>query len=1066
MSTLSCPKFQPFVDSNTPQVAVVGATGYVGSALHKHLREKGYPNVRGFDRNPRAIKFEQIMRCSIHALDEEFLHQFDVVIYLGGLTGRKECDASTPVKVEEENVQDVLKLAARMNANQLLVFASTSAIAEGSGAKRQAFMETDDPDPDAMDAYTHSLFRREKAIKAFVSQKNDKGPKVVALRFGTVVGVSPSQKTDFVHVAMVRSAITEGRISVWHPETWRPFLCIQDLTRAFEAVIKGRQLFWEKEKVGRLHIYHVSSFNSTVGQAANEVAQVLGVSQTVVEHHPSKDNHGFLLNSDKFTRDFKMQFHGTPRAVVNDLVAHSDHILVAREALDHEQHVHDYVPCRVCDSNDMMEVLNLGEQPLANDFRPTKDESTTCERYPLRLMRCRKCNHAQLSTMIDRDLLFRNYSYRSGTSRTLDEYFQWFAGKVDGECPGDTNGGEKKRVLELACNDGSQLNHFKYLGWETYGVDPASNLVPYALEQGHTVWMEMWAASHDTKFAGMPETFDAIVAQNVLAHVPNPVDFLAKCVERMHDQTRVYMQTSQCDMFADGQFDTVYHEHISFFSPRSFRKLAERVGLKVVRWEITPIHGGSCLVTMMKTDAEADDTLSRAMQLEEDRGQFQDAYFVRYRAQAKATRNWLNGVLEGMYEQGHEVVGYGAAAKGMVLLHYMLAEHPKFEIKYVVDDAPLKQNTYCPGTTIPVKPASELSTQDPARPLCIIVFPWNFWAEIRGRIAKALLKSKHDAVWIVLPFPQQQVVLLRGQDLEEMVTVQNNPYRPPDPRERSPTVGMVTHFYNEEFLLPYFIRHHAGIFDEVILIDSGSTDGSRRIIADQAPSKWRVVDSKHPDVFDAPAVDAEVVEQENSLSTSWRVALTITEFIVHPNLKGELRRLEAAHPTTFHAMRFPALMMAGDDTHSLKRFPNLIEQRTQVTRESWINQYSRFLHRLPRDRNYYHLGRHAIDLDESNIALSEQGFLAKWKYTPWPESVARKMQIGSRIPKEHLARGWGFQHDLKETKHLFDIRDQDILQHGLADLRCVCDVHGNSTTWTQISQAWYEVANICPIYGP
>jgi 2-polyprenyl-3-methyl-5-hydroxy-6-metoxy-1,4-benzoquinol methylase len=127
------------------------------------------------------------------------------------------------------------------------------------------------------------------------------------------------------------------------------------------------------------------------------------------------------------------------------------------------------------------------------------------------------------------------------------------------------------KILELACNDGTQLNHFKALGWATYGVDSAINLVPYARDQGHTVWNKMWGASHADKYTGMPAEFDAILGQNVLAHVPNPVDFLAGCVERMNNHTRLYMQTSQCDMFADGQFDTVYHEHISFFSPRSFR---------------------------------------------------------------------------------------------------------------------------------------------------------------------------------------------------------------------------------------------------------------------------------------------------------------------------------------------------------------------------------------------------------------------------------------------------------------------------------------------------------------
>lgn len=1065
----SCPAYEPFLDSSTPKVAIVGAAGYIGSALQKFLREQGYANVRGFDRNPRATKFEQVVQCPIRVLDDRSLAKFDVVVYLGGLTGRKECEMRTRDEVEEENVQDILRLANRMTENQFLVFASTSAIAEGSGAQRHAFTETDAPDPDAMDVYTESLFRREVVMRELAAQHGYRGPWMVALRFGTVVGVSPSQKTEYVHVGMVRSALIEGRITVRHPETWRAFLWINDQARAFEKLISSRQSLWDSSD--RFSLFHLSSFNSMIGQAANEVAMVVGVPQTVIDHHQSEDSPGFLLDSTSFQQQFAFNFEGSPRIVVEDLVAHHEHVMMGREILDHEQHVHDYVPCRVCGSHDMMEVLDLGEQPLANDFRPTKHESHRCERHPLRLMRCRKCNHAQLSTMVDRDHLFSNYSYRSATSRTLDDYFHWLAGKVDEETQDvSPSGGNKRRVLELACNDGTQLNHFKELGWETYGVDPASNLVPYARELGHTVWNEMWGASHARKYIDMPSTFDAILAQNVLAHVPNPVDFLAGCVERMHDQTRVYMQTSQCEMFADGQFDTVYHEHISFFSPRSFRELAERVGLKVVRWEITPIHGGSCLVTMMKTDAAADDTLPRALQLEEDRGQLQDAYFVRYRAQAKATRDWLNSVLEGMYQQGHDVVGYGAAAKGMVLLHFLLSAQPKFKLSYVVDDAPLKQNTYCPGTSIPVKPTTELAKHSPTRPLSIIVFSWNFWKEIRGRIVEALNGApvKHDAVWVILPFPIQEVVVLRGDNFEEMVTLQTNPYRAPKfsrlaaKHEHRPTLGMVTHFFNEELLLPYFIRHHAGVFDEVILIDSGSNDQSRQIIDKQAPSSWRVVESGNPDVFDAWKMDEEVMREEGVLATSWRMTLTTTEFVVHPDLRSELRTIEASNGTTLNAMQFPALKMVGDDTLALKRFPNLVEQRSQVLREDWVNAYSRFVHQLPKDaKGYYSVGRHSMP--GVPYVLSKQGYIAKWMYTPWPESISRKMQIGPRIPEQHLAQNAGIQHKLSSTDELGEVRDRAMREHGVADLRALCGA-SIDTKWAQVSNAWYQIANVCPVY--
>jgi SAM-dependent methyltransferase len=453
-------------------------------------------------------------------------------------------------------------------------------------------------------------------------------------------------------------------------------------------------LKWGMLEGAKYHLFHLVSFNCPVGQAGSEVAQQAGVPQEWVDHPVGEDNAGFTLSNELMRKTLGFVAEGTSAKVVADLLAHPREVAAGREFVDPPKK--DFVPCRVCGSEDMMTVLDLGLQPLANDFRYTEADAEKCERYPLKLMRCRKCNHAQLSVMVERKALFSNYSYRSGTSRTLDEYFGWLQAKIESEVKVPHS--EQKKVLELACNDGTQLNHFKKRGWATYGVDPASNLVPYARENGHTVVNELWGASHADKYKDLPKEFDAILAQNVLAHVPNPVDFLRGCAERMGKHTRTYMQTSQCEMFNDGQFDTVYHEHISFFSPRSFQKMAELVGLKIVDWEISPIHGGSCLVTFMKDDKEATGTLPAAIKQEEDRGQLEDAYYLRYRAQAMATRDWLNKMLEEMHAQGHDIVGYGAAAKGMVLLHYMLAQKPKLEFKYVVDDAPLKQNTYCPGT--------------------------------------------------------------------------------------------------------------------------------------------------------------------------------------------------------------------------------------------------------------------------------------------------------------------------------------------------------------------------------
>ena len=975
-------------DKNARRIGIIGAAGYVGSALDRYLRSHNYWNVTGFDRNPRS-KYFPVKHLTSNEIPTEELQSFEAVVFLGGLTGRVACDTNPPSTVYRENVENVVALAKRMKPSQLLIFASTSAVGEGSAGV--PFREMDAPHVDVLDSYSASMYKREITMRELATSADYFGPTLVALRFGTVVGVSPSQRIEFVHNAMVRTALLRGEIHLSHPETWRAFLWIPDQVRAIETVILKKHALDSRS----MNLFQLISFNSRIGQAATEVAQMTGARIVAHHHPPNKDIHGFSLSGERMAMSIGFRAEGTQRKVIEELLVNLHHLVIAREKF---VHANDAVPCRVCGSHDMMTVLDLGMQPLANDFRPTTEDSLRCERYPLKLMRCRRCNHAQLSVMVDRKPLFTNYSYRSGTSSTLNKYFEWLAKRVTKEVVGSETVLPKrsKSVLELACNDGTQLNHFRDLGWATYGVDPAVNLVGYARAEGHTVISELWGASQESKYSTLPKTFDAIVAQNVLAHVPNPTDFLAGCVRRMDGNSKMYIQTSQCDMFSDGQFDTVYHEHISFFSPKSFRYLAEAVGLKIIKWEITPIHGGSCFVTMVKQESlhQPDSTLPNAITQERARGQLQDSYFVRYREQAKATRDWMNTVLHQMSEQGHDIVGYGAAAKGMVLLQFMLAQSPRYQFQYVVDDAPLKQNNYCPGTSIPVKPTAELTKHDSTKPLTIVVFSWNFWKEIKVRIAKALRESPrpHKSVWVVLPFPRQEVVALQVET-GELLPIVSNPFSPvPWTFPRPPVVGAVVHFHNDEFLLPYWILHHAHLFDGVTAVDVRSDDSSASLFQQYAPSQWHLVNVTAL-TLDGQELDNEVAFHEQRFGQIWRVALSASEFVVHQSLRSELQAMER----NVEAVRLLTCWTVGADSTPLRRFETLVKQRTRIVPGNWASE-SRFVHRvrISHDQpNPYEVGRrklrsHRVLISNETISKSRTGWIAD--FTFWPEYMRKKSE--------------------------------------------------------------------------
>lgn len=542
-------------------IAIIGSSGFIGSRLHVELAQLGAKErvcVTGFDRVPLDIGLEVVNMTSA-AIPTEALLAFDSVVYLGGLTGRVVCDAY-PNRVQFENVDDIVALAKRMEHRQTLVFASTSALLEGYGGNAQD--EKAEIKTVLLDGYAASLQRREIALRALAKSAPDTTPRLVGTRFGTVVGVSPSQRTDMLHMALVRNAFMNARLRLTHPETYRAMVWIDDLARAL-ATILLTPAAKVKVSTGRFEVFHLTSFQNNIAGAANEVAAFMGIPVDAVSHDPKPDNLGFSLLAGKFLNAYpSFAYEGTPRKVVKALMAHGHHVVMGRELA--QRTGRESIPCVVCGSKDLMTVLDLKTQPLANDFRKTPADAEQCERYPLKLMRCRKCQHSQLSYVVDRGHLFSKYLYRSGTSSTLANYFVWLANKIDNERlspPARLAMSLKPRkpsVVEIACNDGTQLDKFSAIGWRTYGVDPAANIVELARAKGHNVFVAFWGQED---VAGLPEPddLDAIVAQNVLAHTDHPREFLQACAKIMGARTKAYMQTSQCEMYGTGQVRRSHH---------------------------------------------------------------------------------------------------------------------------------------------------------------------------------------------------------------------------------------------------------------------------------------------------------------------------------------------------------------------------------------------------------------------------------------------------------------------------------------------------------------------------
>ncbi len=365
--------------------------------------------------------------------------------------------------------------------------------------------------------------------------------------------------------------------------------------------------------------------------------------------------------------------------------------------------------CLCCGNRNLFVVLDLNTQPPANSFHKPNEELTE---YELKLMGCEQCWHTQLSIAVDPAELFKHYLYVSGTSKTLRDYFDWFAKQYSGQ-----------KVLDIACNDGSQLDSFKKLGWQTWGVDPAENLVPTAQSKGHSVTCDFW----NKDIAAQLPVFDLITAQNVFAHTADISEFLQACKLVMQNESKLVIQTSQAYMFDNNEFDTIYHEHISFFSTSSMKAVCERNGLYLNKVSITDIHGSSYV---FEIGLIANEHSSVAEQLAKESHRYNLEFYKQYNANALNCLSALQSFVEQQKRLGKTVIGYGAAAKGMTVLNA-----GKIKLDLIIDDNELKQGLLTPGMNIPIYSSERLHYIDHA--VVFVPLAWNFYDEIVQRVKAA-----------------------------------------------------------------------------------------------------------------------------------------------------------------------------------------------------------------------------------------------------------------------------------------------------------------------------------------
>jgi SAM-dependent methyltransferase len=378
-----------------------------------------------------------------------------------------------------------------------------------------------------------------------------------------------------------------------------------------------------------------------------------------------------------------------------------------------------------CGNEHLVPVLDLNHQPLANNFISDVEQHEA--EFPLAVNMCTECHHLQLTHAVAPALIYEHYLYVSGTSPVYMSYMDWYA-KFAIETYSNYSGVLPVNVLDIGCNDGSQLNFFADNNIKTFGVDPAKNLASLPSRSGHEVIVDFWNKGAAGEVMNRAKgTIDIVSSQNAFAHIPDPLEYLKLVRDILSHKGLMFISTSQADMVLNDEFDTIYHEHISFFNVESMRRLAERAGLHLIDAIKTPIHGTSYVFVLSKHTSPQ--RVRNIVNMERNAGLYTDDTYAAWAANTLRLVDELKVFVELYKNKGYVLGGYGAAAKGNTLLNFS-----KIKLDFIVDDNPLKQGTYSPGMNIPVVSIDYLDKYTSNDKILFVPLAWNYFNDIKRKI--------------------------------------------------------------------------------------------------------------------------------------------------------------------------------------------------------------------------------------------------------------------------------------------------------------------------------------------
>ena len=404
--------------------------------------------------------------------------------------------------------------------------------------------------------------------------------------------------------------------------------------------------------------------------------------------------------------------------------------------------------CNICKSRDLHFFLNLGSTPLANSFVRAPWQGGEEQRYPLEVCLCRKCGLVQLGFMVPPEIMFKDYIYFSSTSSTIRAHFAKLAEEVLRKFAGKGD-----LVVEIASNDGVLLKNMLGRGVRPLGVEPAENVAKMAIAAGVETEVDFFNSKTAERILSGKGAAKVIIANNVFAHIPDLNDFVKGMSRLLADDGAVIIEFPYlCNLFENLEFDTVYHEHLSYLSLKPLVHLFSNAGMELFDAQMFEVHGGTIRIYVQKAGGPHEVNSARLgsfLAKEEKLGLYSPAAYDRFAKDVEILREELLALLSGLKKEGKRIAIYSAPAKGNTLLNY--CNIGTDIIDYAVDKSPAKQGFLTPGMHIPVFGLEKLHTEPPDY---LLILAWNFKDEIMKQEAAFAAAGGR----FIIPVPKPRII--------------------------------------------------------------------------------------------------------------------------------------------------------------------------------------------------------------------------------------------------------------------------------------------------------------------